>query len=229
MNNNYEIIKNIEKLKNGKSTNFLDARMQLEIKKRLKKDEYNIYYPYAEAEKIIFYKYEKPKISLLEIISSDKLEHRDILGSIFSLGLDQSVFGDIILFNNRYFVYVLDNIKYYFLSNLINIKKSSVIIEERPLDELDNFKRQYEEIEIISSSERIDTVISHLIGINRNKIKDLIKNKNIILNYELVQNISKKLQNGDIFSIKKYGKYRYNGIYKTTKSGNLIIKISKYI
>lgn len=229
MNNNYEIVKNIEKLKNGNYTKFLDTRMQLEIKKRLKKDEYKIYYPYSEAEKVIFYKDFEPKISLLEIISSEKLEHRDILGSMFSLGLDQSVFGDIILYNGKYYVYVLEDIKEYIINNLTNIKKSSVFLEERNIDELKNFKRQYEEIEIISSSERIDTVISHLISVNRNKIKDLIKDKDILLNYEVVQNSSKKLQNNDILSIRKYGKYRYIGIYKTTKGGNLIIKVNKYI
>ena len=229
MNNNYEIIKNIEKIKNGFPTRFLDNKMQLELKNKLKKNEYNIYYPYIDSEKVIFYDKIKPNISLLEIITKDKLEHREILGSVFSLGLDSSMFGDIVITNNHYYIYVLDEIKDYFINNLNLINKSNVKLENRELTILENYKREYDPLEIIVSSERIDTVISHLININRNKIKDLTKDKDIILNYGVVTNISKKLMNGDIFSIRKYGKYKYIGIKKTTKSGNLVIQIDKYI
>ena len=88
MNNNYEIVKNLEKLKNGFCTKFLDNNMQNSLKSKLKKNEYNVYYPYNDSEKVIFYKDELPKITLLEIVTKDNLEHRSILGSVFSLGLN---------------------------------------------------------------------------------------------------------------------------------------------
>ena len=229
MNNNYDVINNIEKIKKGLATRFLDNKMQLEIKRKLKKDEYNIYYPYPDTEKVIFYKNKKPDISLLEIITKDTLEHREILGTVFSLGLDSSMFGDIVITNNHYYIYVLDEIKDYFINNLNLIKKSKVKLEIRDLSILEDYKREYENLEIIVSSERIDTVISHLIGINRNKIKELIKDKDILLNYEVVTNVSKRLISGDIFSIRKYGKYKYIGVIKNTKGGNLVIQIDKYI
>ena len=228
MNNNYEVIKNIEKIKNGFSTKFLDNNMQNILKSKLRKNEYNIYYPYPDSEKVLFYKDELPKISLLEIISKDILKHQSILGSVFSLGLDQSTFGDIVLFNNHYYIFVLDEIKDYFINNLILIGRNKVKLEERNLNILSDYKREFDNIEIISSSERIDSVISHLINIHRNKIKDLIKDKDILINYEIVSNVSKKFIVGDIFSIRKYGKYKYLGIIKNTKSGNYIIKIDKY-
>lgn len=229
MNNNYEIINNIEKIKNGFPTKFLDNKMQIELKKKLKKSEYNIFYPYPDSEKVIFYNKIKPNITLLEIITKDILKHTEILGTVFSLGLASSMFGDIVITNNHYYVYVLDEIKDYFINNLVLINKNKVILEERKIDILENYKREYEILEIIASSERIDTVISHLIGINRNKIKDLVKDKDILLNYEVVTNISKRINNGDIFSIRKYGKYKYIGVIKNTKSGNLVIRINKYI
>ena len=67
MNNNYEIIKNIEKIKNGYPTRFIDSSMQNELKKKLKKNEYQVYYPYIDAIKVIFYKKIEPKVVLLEI------------------------------------------------------------------------------------------------------------------------------------------------------------------
>ncbi|MBR3660899.1 MAG: hypothetical protein IKN63_03235 [Bacilli bacterium] len=229
MNKTRELINNVEKIKKGYSTRFLDSKMQLELKNLLKKNEYQIYYPYIDSEKVIFYNNIEPNVSLLEIVTREKLEHREILGTVFSLGLDDSMFGDIIIDGNKYYIYVLDEIKDYFINNLLMIKKVKVNLEERDLSILENYKRKYEEIEIITSSERIDTVISHLIGINRTKIKDFVQSKYIILNYEVVSNTSKKLEIGDIFSIKRYGKYKYLGIIKYTRSGNLIIKIDKYI
>lgn len=229
MNNNYEVIKNIEKLKKGESTRFLDNKMQLAIKRKLKKDEYNIYYPYPDSEKVIFYKDTKPNICLLEIITKNKLEHREILGTIFSLGLDSSMFGDIVIYNNHYYIYVLNEIKEYFINNLILINKNKVKLEIRDIDTLKEYQREYKKIEIITSSERIDTVIAHLIGTNRNKIKDLMKDKDIILNYEVLTNCSKRFIENDVFSIRKYGKYKYIGIIKNTKSNNLVIQIDKYV
>ena len=229
MNISHEIIHNIELLKKGACTKFLDMNMQNILKNKLKKNEYKIYYPYKESEKVIFYKDKEPNVVLLEIISKDKLEHRKILGSIFSLGVDSSVFGDIVITNNHYYVYVLDEIKNYFINNLITIGKSKVKLQEVNINLLDNYKREYQTIEIISSSERTDTIISHLVNINRNKIKEIIKNKDIILNYEILTNSSKKLIIGDTFSIRKYGKYKYLGIIKETKSGNFVIRIDKYI
>ena len=49
------------------------------------------------------------------------------------------------------------------------------------------------------------------------------KNKEIILNYDFLKDISYKLKENDIFSIKRIGKYKYIGSIKTTKSGNIII------
>ena len=229
MHDNYEIVKNLEKLRQGYSTKFLDPWLQEELKKRLKKDEYEIYYPYIDSDKVIFYKKVEPRISLLEIISKNKISHRDILGAIFSLGLNSSMFGDIVIVNNKYYVFVLEEIKDYFLLNLKKIGKSNVLLEERDLNLLKNYQREYEKIEIISSSERIDTVIAHLIGVNRKKIQSLISNKMILYNYDVLKNPAKKFQPNDVFSIRKYGKYKYINIIKRTKSGNLVISINKYI
>ena len=228
MNNNYEIIHNLELLSIGLPTKFLDLSIQNEIKRKLKNNSYNIYYPYKDSEKVIYYKDIEPKISLLEIISKEKLEHRKILGSIFSLGVDSSTFGDIVIFNNHYYVYVLDEIKNYFLCNLTNIGKINIKLEERNIDLLKDYIREYDDIELIVSSERIDTIISRLIGINRTKIKKLISDKDILLNNYYLKEPSKKLTKDDLFSIRKYGKYKYMGIIKNTKSGNIIINIKKY-
>jgi len=227
-NENYIISKNIEKLRRNEPTNFLDPKELKNITSKLKKNEYNIYYPYKDSDKVLLYKDNPPKIKLLEITSYNPLTHREILGSLFGLNISSDTFGDIIIYDNKYYIFITETI-YDLIDKEFNMIGNNIIkIKEVSLDTLDNYQRQYESIEIIVSSLRIDTVISRLICTNRNNIKEKINKKEIILNYNILNTPAYTLKENDIFSIKKYGKYKYLGIIKNTKKNNYIIKLNKY-
>ena len=98
----YYIQKNINKLNTTGSTFFLDPKELMEIKSKLKKNEYNIYYPYKDSEKVILYKNNEPEVLLYEIKIKEPVRHQDILGSIYSLGIDKELFGDILIINNHF-------------------------------------------------------------------------------------------------------------------------------
>lgn len=229
-NKDYYIVeKNIEKVKRGEYTNFLDITTLNKVVSKLKGFAYNIYYPYQDSEKNIIYTDIMPKVRLIEIISYDKLEHRSIMGSLFGLNIDNEMFGDIIIYNNHYYILVMDNILDLIINELQMIGNKKVSLKEVDLSILDNYKRNYEEIELIVSSLRIDTVIARLIGDSRDNIKKKFLNNEVILNYEVCHKTNYNLNNNDIFSIRKYGKYRFDGVLKNTKKDNYIIKMSKYI
>ena len=88
----YNIKKNVDKLKNGYSTFFLDPNEAREVSKYFKKNEFNVFKPYKDAEKVIFYKDKKPSVVLFKIITKEVFRHQDILGSIFSLNIEKCVF-----------------------------------------------------------------------------------------------------------------------------------------
>lgn len=223
------IEKNINKITNNKYTNFLDRGTLSKVVSKLKGYHYQIYYPYKESDKVILYTKEIPKIRLLEIISYDKLSHRQILGSLFGLNIDSELFGDIIIDNNHYYIMVIDSIYDLIIKDYNMVGSSYIKLKEVPLSTINNYHRKYEEIEIIVSSTRIDTVISHLIGVSRDSVKKIFQDNDIILNYEVLSKINYNLNTSDIFSIRKYGKYKYGGIIKTSKKDNYIIKLYKYI
>ena len=224
----YKIEKNLNRLYRKEATFFLDPKEQLELAKKLKKEPYQIYKPYPDSEKNIFYIKEEPKVILYEIKSKTPLEHREILGTLFSLNITSELFGDIVITNNHYYIYVLESIAPYIKNNLLLIKNSRIELIEVPLETLNEYHKEYETIEIIASSTRIDTVISRLIQTSRPNIIEKIKNKEIILNYDILKNNSYQLKENDIFSIRRYGKYQYIGIKKETKSKNYIIECKKY-
>ena len=92
MNDIYDVIKNAEKIFNNKYTSFLDVKLQKLVRSKLGKTKYQIYLPYQDSEKVIYYTSDIPKVSLYEIKVKDIITHRDILGALFSLGIDSSMY-----------------------------------------------------------------------------------------------------------------------------------------
>lgn len=225
----YLLEKNINKILRNEATNFIDPGTLKKIIPKLKGIKYNIYYPYKDSDKVIIYINNIPRIRFLEIISYNPLSHREILGSLYGLNIDSELFGDIIITNNHYYIMIIDSIYNLVINELNTIGKNKIKLKEVDINILNNYERQYEEIELIVSSLRIDNVISSIIGTSRDKIKDKFLNDDIILNYEIYHKYNYLLKELDVFSIRKYGKYKYLGILKETKKGNYLIKCLKYI
>ena len=225
----YLIKKYVDKIKRGESSGFLDPLELKLVTSKLKKNEYNIYSVYEEADKKILYKNEIPSVKLYKINSYEKLIHQEIMGSLYSLSIDKSMIGDIIVDEEEYYFYIIDKMSSYIENSLYMIGNKYVSIEEVSLEYLENYKKKYETKNIIVPSLRIDAVISKIINTSRSNSVDLIKNKCVILNYSILKNDSTILKENDIFSIRKYGKYKFSKVVKNTKKDNIIIEYFKYI
>ncbi len=225
----YLIKKYVDKIKRGESSGFLDPLELKLVTSKLKKNEYNIYSVYEEADKKILYKNEIPSVKLYKINSYEKLKHQEIMGSLYSLSIDKSMIGDIIVDEEKYYFYIIDKMSSYIENSLYMIGNKYVTIEEVSLEYLENYKKKYEIKNIIVPSLRIDAVISKIINTSRSNSVDLIKNKCVILNYSILKNDSTILKENDIFSIRKYGKYKFSKVVKNTKKDNIIIEYFKYI
>lgn len=224
----YTAEKIVEKVLYSNSTNFVEIKYLNRVKKELKNIKYNIYEPFIGATKVILYN-KMPNIKIYEIISSNDLRHQDILGTLYSLNISDEMFGDVVIWNNRYFIIILSSIDNYIKSNLTSIKNSKVDLIEKDPYYLKNYKQEYEEFNIIVPSIRVDVIVSKIINSSRSNALEKIKNGDIYLNYELLTKPTYMLKENDIFSIRKYGKYKFNGIINETKKGNIIVNISKYV
>ena len=224
----YTVEKIVEKVLYSNSTNFVEIKYLNRVKKELKNVKYNIYEPFIGATKIILYN-KMPNIKIYEIISSNDLRHQDILGTLYSLNISDEMFGDVVIWNNRYFIIILSSIDNYIKSNLISIRNSKVELIEKDPYYLKDYKQEYEECIIIVPSIRVDVIVSKIINSSRSNALEKIKNGDIYLNYELLTKPTYMLKENDIFSIRKYGKYKFNGIINETKKGNIIVNISKYV
>lgn len=226
--NNYNIEKIIDSLYNKGYTNFLTGKDLMQVKSKLSKNEYKIYEPFEECSKVILYKKTIPDIKLYKIVSKVELRHQDILGTIFSLGLKEDTFGDITKYQDSFYIFLLPHLVDYFKYNLVEIKNNKIELVEEDITITDNFKQEYIIKEYIVSSLRIDNVISTITNNSRNQVLDKFLNKEILLNYEEEIKPTRTLRENDIFSIRKYGKYKFSKIIKTTKKGGLIIEVLQY-
>lgn len=224
----YTLEKIVEKVLYSNSTNFVEIKYLNRVKKELKNVKYNIYEPFSGATKVILYN-KMPNIKIYEIVSSNDLRHQDILGTLYSLNISDEMFGDVVIWNNRYFIIILSSIDNYIKSNLTSIKNSKVDLIEKNPYYLKDYKQEYEEFNIIVPSIRVDVIVSKIINSSRSNALEKIKNGDIYLNYELLIKPTYMLKENDIFSIRKYGKYKFLGEINKTKKGSLVIKYLKYV
>lgn len=219
----------IEKVLRGENSNFLNPIDTRYIINTLKKMNYpyQVFYLYPESEKLIVYK-DKLDITLLRIECNDTLSHREILGSLFSLNLNEDVFGDIIIEDNKYYIVVLDKIKKYLIINMDKIGRKKIKLIEEDLEVVNNYKNKYKEINIQVASLRIDAIISKLIPTSRKLSNYYIDDQKVIINYQVLKNKNYTLKENDIFSIRGIGKFKFVSS-KITKNDKYQIVINKYI
>ena len=226
--NNYNIEKIIDSLYNKGYTNFLNPKDLSLVKGKLTKNEYKVYELYPDSNKVILYKKDKPDIKLYKISSKVPLRHQDILGTIFSLGLKEDTFGDIIKYEDSFYIFLLPHLENYFKYNLTEIRNNKVELIQAEISISNYFKQEYITKEYIVTSLRIDNVVSTITNESRNQVLTKFKDKEIVLNNDEDIKPTRVLREKDIFSIRKYGKFKYNKVLKTTKKGGFIIEILMY-
>lgn len=219
----------IEKVLRGENTYFLNPIDTRYIVNSLNKMNYqhNIFYLFFGTEKILVYKNDLD-ITLFEIKCSDKLTHREILGSLFSHNLKEEVFSDIIIDNDKYFVAVLNKIKDYMIYNFNKIGNKKIELIEKELNEVEDYHNQYKSINIQVASLRIDGVISKIIPTSRKISQDYIDNQKVIVNYQILKNKNYSIKENDIFSIRGIGKFKVIS-FNLNRNSKYQVIINKYI
>ena len=189
-----------------------------------------IFYP----EKISKEMVEKNYTKIFEVIriilpNNIKYEHREFLSGIMKLGIKREKFGDILVTEYGADIIVFSEISKILLEDLKTLtrfKKSDISIVN--IGELMQKEIEFEELEIIVSSIRLDNFVSELAKCSRAQASELIKTGRVFLNYINEFKDSKRINQKDIITIRGKGKFIFEDIEKETKSGRLLIKIKKY-
>ncbi len=173
------------------------------------------------------------EIALLEISYNPKfnhLTHSQIMGSFINkLGLERSVFGDIILADNRAQILVKDSMVAYF-SSVNKIGRAAVKITKVPWSHLLESVNHAKEVDILVSSMRLDKVIASSFKLSRSLASKLVEHEKVKLNYGLLTRPAELLELGDLVSVRGYGRFevfRDDGLSKNKKHKLTIRKYAK--
>ncbi|MEE0929711.1 MAG: YlmH/Sll1252 family protein [Acutalibacteraceae bacterium] len=156
-----------------------------------------------------------------------KLNHRDFLGSLMGIGIKRESVGDILTGNGIAIVFVKDEIKEYVVSQIQKIGNVGVTIEKWNGIELP-VKNEFEEINCTVSSARLDSIISAVVPLSREKSSALIKQGLVFVNALAIESVSYTVKSGDKISVRGKGKFIIGEFSGVTKKGRLKLTIKKY-
>lgn len=204
------------------STNFCDEKIISIINKT--KIPYQSIKPHEYCNKeVIYFGNEENYITIYKIYG--KFKHNEILGTLFSLGLDHYTIGDIIVEEDYFYLTNLTRLNNIIETGLYEINKTR--IKKEIVNEIIVTKNRFAEFNIIVPSYRLDCIVSKLGCMGRNESQKYIEDGLVLLNYNEA-NYKRIVKKGDIISIRKNGKYIIDEELQKTKKDNIVLSIKKY-
>lgn len=213
----------------------------LSVSKEFEQYHYTVYGGWAEAERMIIrfgsaeeigYETEFPiccvMIKPLLKKFADQLSHRDFLGALMNLGIERTLIGDILVFDQEARIFCANHIADFIIENLDKVCRTSVkcTITQEPIPEIENHMQ--EELETVAS-ERLDAVIAKIFKLSRSESLELFRQKKVFVNSVIYENNSYTPKIEDRISVRGFGKFIYMGVNHTTKKGKISIRIKKFV
>lgn len=170
-------------------------------------------------------------ITALEVTGRmvQQLSHRDYLGSLLGLGLKREKIGDILPFDQKAIVFVWPEIAGYIIENLTKVGNCGVQAERIALTDVAIPKRAAVLLEGTVSSLRLDCVLAFALGMSRSKASALIQAERVTCNFEKAVSVSLLLQEGDLLSVRGFGRYRLARIGGRTRKDKLHITVERFL
>ena len=159
---------------------------------------------------------------------TDKLTHRDFLGSLMALGLTRESIGDILIEEGRAVVFVSSDVSKYITEQVEKIGRIGVALKygfQTPLPAGDILADFTETV----SSQRLDCIVSALAGFSRSKSEKIIAEGFVKINSDVCEKTTKTVTEGDIVTIRSKGKFIIEALTDKTKKNRIILKYKKYI
>lgn len=213
-----------------KLTDFLDPREQQIIKTIVgtRDVQCSLFggYESAERQRALLYpdyfeaSHEEFQISLFELEYAKKfisIEHRQVLGSLMSLGLKRGKFGDIVLKGDQVQFFAAAEVSDYVRLQLDSIGRAGITLKEIPLQNAIQPEVSWREVSTTASSLRLDTIMSAVYNISRQKSQTYIQQGTVKVNWTTIENTAFECGEGDILSVRGLGRAKIVTIEGKTK------------
>ena len=170
---------------------------------------------------IVVYKIEYPKTL--------QITHRNILGTLMSLGIKRNLIGDIIINDDCAYFICAKEICDFIELEFNEINRQKISIKKVSYQQLDNILLESKKIEtIIIPSLRLDVVVSNGFNEARSKVVDSINLKEVYINNKIITKPDYEVKLNDIISYRGHGRIKFVELGKVTKKNRLVIGIEVY-
>ena len=176
------------------------------------------YTPEEEDYEIAFYQLSYPS-------KFTAIDHRQVLGTLMSLGVKRELYGDIWIEGDTVQFAVDKTISAYMEANLTKVGNVGVKCEPISSNDIIEVKECWRELMITSSSLRLDNIVSNAASISRQKSQMLIGQGRVKVNHRQIEASSYELKQGDVISVRGTGRMKVLAIEGKTKKDKWKIAI----
>ncbi len=158
----------------------------------------------------------------------DSLSHRDFLGCLMSIGVARNQIGDIVCSEGRAYAVLTPQAA----QQAVFLEKAGRVgLKAAYADESDVIERndKFSEISAAVSSLRLDCIVGAATKLSREKAAALIRSGAVSVNHGTVQSVSDVLSEGDVLSVRGYGRYILAAVGDRTKRDRIHVTVKKYI
>lgn len=176
------------------------------------------------------YSYPIKLIKVTSKSSFNKLEHKDFLGSLMSLGFKREKFGDLLMNEDSCYFTICEDVSNYVLVNMSSVGRTPCNVEVIDIDRYDEMpKAKFCDIIINTTSLRLDCVVGSICGMSRNKAVLLINQGKVLVDYVEVSEKDFLVERESCITIRGYGKFKIGEEIGMSLSGRCKLAIKKYI
>lgn len=169
-------------------------------------------------------------IAVLRFDFSQKVEltHRDVLGSLMSLGVKREMVGDIVVEPKTAYAAVCQEIADWALQNITRIGKAGVTVQLWDGSRV-TMEQKYRSIAVSVASLRLDAVVAAVLPASRNAAAELIQAGKVLQNGLPQTQISRMVSSGDILTVRGKGKFLVGEETGQTRRGRIHLEIKQFV
>lgn len=149
-------------------------------------------------------------------------QHRDYLGAILALGIRREWVGDIQLSGEDCWVFALASVEPV-IRELSKVGRVSVKCESVPLSAVPPLQIDTKEVRFTVKSLRADAVTGELFSLSRTAAAEKIRLGELSLNYSVCTKVDAEIREGDVLSLRGYGKGSVTEVGGKSKKDRLFI------
>ena len=155
--------------------------------------------------------------------------HRDYLGSVLGLGIRREWIGDILIFGDTAYIVCLKPVNETLLSDLDHVSRYGVRCESAQLSDIPVPEKKVKVVTFTVQSPRFDTVVGAVFGISRSHAVKLIAGGAASLNYAECTKNDATVNEGDIISVRGYGKAKMLSPSGQSRKGRTFLSAERYL